>query len=282
MPSHLVKTPAGATLIFSTEGYPEALLMAFLLAARSDDSLPAAALEKVESLLRPALQWPSLVSSGVAMRSLSLPCSAEKRSGKEFFVDGDAMERHAGLACAFHAGRPWLNQQAKARGWLDAKGMALELDARFSRGLALAKGMVSEDAGDASLYGCQRGYALFIGPGYVEAKGSALFEDAPISRAKLFESAPEARQFASRKKILKRVTVVEISIRATRVASFAEDGFNQHRLQAAIAQAEAAEFRALLKEREAAELREKLTAFEAAQSGIATDDSARASSRGRL
>ena len=270
---HLIKTPAGAALRFERQGYPSSLLQAFLNALRSDLDLPPAQRAKAETLLGDALAWPLDPSQ---RRSLMLPCGADQRSGKEHAVDGHAIAADVARALTFHEGRPWLNALAKSRGWRQG-ALLLELDARLSRPLSLAKGMLIEDAADESLYGGQRGFALFIGPGYVEAKGSQILEDAPISRAKIFESATDARQFASRKKILKRVSVVEISIRATRVAQFAENGFDQQRLLAAIARAEKAEFEALLREREANELREKVARLEAAQAPAEATPS-----RGRL
>lgn len=265
---HIAKTTAGAPLRFSPIGYPQALFDKFLAAARADAALPAKSLARAEAALVPAEAWPGPPARqfppAPPFRSLWLPSSAEKESDRSFEVDGPSMLAHAELARAFQADRVWLNAQAKTRQWLDADGMPLAFEAVFSRGLSLADGMRMDPADDASVYGSQSAFALFCpGPGgYLETIGSQFRQGSPICRARLFESSAAARQYASRKKIAKEVSVVEVGIRALRMVTLAEKG-DHAKLAAAIAQAEAMELDLLLRAREVAELRDKVERLEA-------------------
>lgn len=128
-----------------------------------------------------------------------------------------------------------------------------------------------EEAQASNLMGCQSAFALFSPAegGYLEAISSwNLNLGAPISRAKLFESAMAAKKYASSKKLRAELSVVEVSVRALRAFEMVENA-NHDSLMAAIARAEALELDNLIKDQETERLRERLAQLEAERGACA-------------
>lgn len=267
--THFAKNPAGAVLEFGLLGYPASLFDAFESAARSDSALSAKDLDKALALLALARSWEPFAMADAepprGMIGLRLPLSAKDRSDDSLRVDGAKASAGLGLARQFHAGRPFLNALAKTRAWLGSDGLPLSFAPVFSHALSLGSGAAFEEASASNLMGSQTAFALFSPAqgGYFEMVNASRWSlKAPMSRAKLFESAKAAKSFASLKRMRSELSVVVVSVRATRVFELAPGGGHDP-LLLAIARAEAAELRALVKDEESARLRARLAALEA-------------------
>lgn len=267
---HFAKTPEGAVLEFAFVEHPESLLAAFESALAAAADLPPKDRMRAERALDGTRRWPRVgkapVLSEVSSRRivLTLPASTAARSSPSLAVDGVQAALHFQWASDFHADRPFLNALSKARGWAGPDGAPLAFAPLFSHALSIGRGMRMDDLLDGNMLGSQPAFALFspASGGYFEViNASSWSTRAPISRAKLFESAKEARSFSSRKKMRQSLSIIEVSVRAVRAVELAAD-CDHGPLLRAIARAEAAELDVLLRDKETERLRERVAVLE--------------------
>lgn len=263
MSTHIAKTPQGASLSFIHIGYPQLDIRAWIDICERAPTIPEPKRIKALQILNDMLSWTALTLDYSICSSLLLAHQGVKQSSPELAVDGAVATRDHALAEQFHSkDRVWLNKLAKDHLTTDAQ-VPSAFDARMAHALSLSKGMRMEDASPGNFMGSQQAFALYCPhtQGYVDSHGNGYLRDAPICRAKLFESSAAARQFASRRKLTQLVSVVEVHVRATRALSFAENS-NHDALLAAIARAESLELAELMRTREVEELRAQLAHLE--------------------
>lgn len=268
MSTHIAKTPQGASLSFIHIGYPKLDIQTWIDVCERATTIPEPKRIKALQILNGMLSWTSLTLDYSICASLLLAHQGVKQSSPELAVDGAAATRDHGLAEQFHSkDRVWLNKLAKDHLNLGTETPA-PFDARMAHALSLSKGMRMEDASPGNFMGSQQAFALYCpdSQGYVDSHGNGYLRNAPICRAKLFESSAAARQFASRRKLTQLVSVVEVHVRATRALSFAENS-NHDALLAAIARAESLELAELMRTREVEELRAQLARLESERAG---------------
>lgn len=267
--THFAKNQEGAVLAFSAVGFPKALVALFVSAAAGTLDLDARARARAETALNEICSWNStnriFEGFNVPMWTLDLPISTEGRSAPHLAVDPEVARSCIARAQAFNPQRSFLNALAKAHAWLDRSGKLLEFAPVLGRPLGLARDALWELAESGNIMGSGRSFALYSPTqmGYYETISSSRWSEvSPLSRARLFESAKDARAFATRVKLRKCLTVVEVSVRAARLVEISEGG-DHTSLMLAIARAEAAELHALMAESELIELRTRLTTLEA-------------------
>lgn len=265
MSTHIAKTPQGASLSFIHIGYPRMDIQTWIDVCERATSIPEPKRIRALQILGGMLSWTTLTLDYTICLSLLLAHQGVKQSSPELAVDGAVATRDHGLAEQFHSkDRVWLNKLAKDH--LSSADALPAFDARMAHALSLSKGMRMEDASPGNFMGSQQAFALYCpdSQGYVDSHGNGYLRNAPICRAKLFESSAAARQFASRRKLTQLVSVVEVHVRATRALSFAENS-NHDALLAAIARAESLELAELMRTREVEELRARLESERAGQ-----------------
>lgn len=270
--THFAKTPEGAILVFGAVGFARAAADAFEQAAALDAELDPSSLERLALALAELRSWTpaSLRPAGPPIPSwtLSLPTSTEGRSSPQLAVDPGEASSAIARAEKFNPERSFANGLARSRSWRAGDGKLLELPPVLGRPLGLARDSAWELAEAGNLMGSGRAFALYApaSRGYYETISASRHSTAaPLSRARLFESAKDARAFSSKVKMRKAVSVVEVRVRALRAVELSEGG-DHTPLMAAISRAEAAELHALMAESELADLKTRLATLEAERS----------------